>query len=439
MSNFLAIATVTATLSQTILTAAQRGVSGAEVRTVRPDGTAGSLPEKGVNVYLYQVTPNAAWRNADLPTRRPNGELVQRPQAALDLHYLLSFYGNHLELEPQRLLGSVVCALNARPVLTRQMIQDTRATSTLNFLEKSNLHEAIELVKFTPLPLSLEELSKLWSVLFQTPCTLSVAYQGTVVLIESEETPQAALPVREREVYVVPFGQPSIERIESQAGADQPILADSTLVIHGKRLRGDLTKLRVEGFEGTPAPQYVSETQIVLPLGREYGSPPQPAILLRAGVHGIQVLHMIWMGSPPEPHPGVESSVRAFVLTPIIKKDAATGEYQIVISNVQTSSHGTYSAKVAVKLKPDVGRKQRVVLLLNEFDLPSDRLSRAYSFEATTPTPPASPPELTEEITFSVSGMRAGTYLVRVQVDGAESPLETDSAGRYNSPKVIIP
>lgn len=73
----------------------------------------------------------------------------------------------------------MVRALNSRPVLTRQMIQETLANPAYGYLGKSNLGEAIELVKFTPLPLSLEELSKLWSVFFQTPYTLSVAYQGT--------------------------------------------------------------------------------------------------------------------------------------------------------------------------------------------------------------------------------------------------------------------
>ena len=55
------------------------------------------------------------------------GNWRSRPQAALDLHYLLTFYGNEAQLEPQRLLGSVVRTLHARPVLTRQQIQQTIA------------------------------------------------------------------------------------------------------------------------------------------------------------------------------------------------------------------------------------------------------------------------------------------------------------------------
>ena len=63
-----------------------------------------------------------------------------------------------------------------KPVLLRQMIQDAIAAAP--FLTTSNLADAVEQIKFTPMALSLEELSKLWSVFFQAPYALSVAYHG---------------------------------------------------------------------------------------------------------------------------------------------------------------------------------------------------------------------------------------------------------------------
>src|SRR5215211_5578478 len=229
MSNYLAVATVTATLRRTLAAAVGSDVSAVDVTTLRPD----DAPVRGVNVYLYQVAPNGAWRNADLPTRRDDGRLVQRPRVALDLQYLLSFYGDEAQFEPQRLLGSVVRTLHARPVLTRQVIRDTVSDPDNAFLASSNLADEIELIKFTPGSFSLEELSKLWSVFFQVPYALSVAYQASVVLIEPEVTPQEALPVRERNLYVAPFRQPTIERITSQSGADEPILAGQDLILVG--------------------------------------------------------------------------------------------------------------------------------------------------------------------------------------------------------------
>ena len=196
MSNFLAVATVTAALRQVVDDAirADANVNGASVTTVRPGGTPAQTPETGVNVYLYSATPNVAWRNADLPTRREDGALAQRPVAALDLHYLISFYGDDTLLETQRLMGSVVRALHAQPTLPRAKLREVITANT--HLSASDMTDATEAVRLTPTTLSLEELSKVWSVLFQTPYALSLAYQATVVLIEATDRPQPALPVR---------------------------------------------------------------------------------------------------------------------------------------------------------------------------------------------------------------------------------------------------
>ncbi|WP_396957640.1 DUF4255 domain-containing protein [Nitrosomonas sp.] len=194
MSNALAIATVTAALAQIVRNAVQSVLPGADVLTERPDGAPPG--EQRVRLFLYQVSPNTALRNSDLPTRSANGNLTKRPTVALDLHYLLAFYGDERALEPQRMLGAVVRDIHAKPVLMRQMIEDAIASEP--FLSNSDLTDAVEQVKFTPLPLSLEELSKIWSVFFQTTYALTIAYQASVVLIESEENAPAVLPVLRR-------------------------------------------------------------------------------------------------------------------------------------------------------------------------------------------------------------------------------------------------
>src|SRR5712691_2618931 len=110
MSNFLAVATVTATLRELLETTVTNDLPGhtLDVAVIRPDNIKDNLQGTRVNIYLYQVTPNAAYRNSDLPTRRAGGTVVQRPQAALDLHYMISFYSAVNEYVPQLLLGSVV-------------------------------------------------------------------------------------------------------------------------------------------------------------------------------------------------------------------------------------------------------------------------------------------------------------------------------------------
>ena len=93
--------------------------------------------------------------------------------------YLFSFFGDETNLEPQRLLGAAVRQLHAHPLLINQDIIQTIANPPYDtMLSTSNLADQLDLVRFTPLDFSLEELSKAWSIFFQSPYVLSVAYQA---------------------------------------------------------------------------------------------------------------------------------------------------------------------------------------------------------------------------------------------------------------------
>lgn len=419
MSNHLAIATVTATLVQLLDRAISADVPGAQVTWVRPDDAGNGAPTAGVNLYLFQVTPNAAWRNADLPTRDLQGRLVQRPTVALDLHYLLTFYGDETKFEPQLILGSVVRALHDQPILTRDLIQDTLNANPS--LEDSDLDEAVELVKFTPAALSLEELSKLWSVFFQIPYRLSTAYQGTVVLIESDKTPRAALPVRGRNIYGLPFRQPAIDSVEAGAGRGAALVDDSTLVIRGRHLRGEDTALRVGEVEVALDLGQVSERKIHLALA----GPAFPAGELRAGVQGVQVLHRLHLGTPPVPHVGFESNVFPIVLHPTLDN------LQVVA--VQPAPADLPVPALQMDVAPRVGKDQRVVLLLNE---KVDASPRAYTLTATEREADS------DTLTIPIGGVEPGTYLVRVQVDGAPSLLAVagdPDQPKFTGPEVTVP
>jgi Pvc16 N-terminal domain len=386
VSNFLAIATVTAALQRELQAAASLAVNGAHATAVRPDGVSSGTPQKGVNIFLYQVMPNGARRNADLPNRSSDGTIVQRPRAALDLHYLLSFYGDETSLEPQCLLGGITQRLNSGSILTDTMINATIINST--FLGGSNLADETEPVRLTPLALSLEELSKLWSVFFQTPYALSVAYQASVVLIEGTEQPRATLPVRERTITVLPFRSPEIMEISSDLGRGLPVLPESTLVIRGRNLRGDVTRVVIGGNELTPQAQDLSDEEIKIVL---------PATL-RAGINSVQVVQKLMLGAPLAEHSGFESNVAAFVLSPEIRAIDTTVPDSIII-----------------EIHPTLGASQRVVLLLNK-NAPA---GTNYTFPAELP--PINPPNV--KFPLLVSPLDSGLYFARVQVDGAESSL----------------
>ena len=410
MSNHLAIATVTASLAQFLQEVVEKDVAGLTVTTARPDTTANGQGPK-VNIYLYQVTPNAAWRNADLPTRSDRGRLLQKPCAALDLHYLLTFYGDETKHEPQRLLGSAIRALHSQPVLTREQIRETISIPSLDFLLQSNRAEEVELVKVTPTSLTLEELSKLWTVFFQTQYTLSITYQGTVVLIESDDTPSAPMPVLERNVYAVQFRVPVVEKVGPDANTDGPITGGSNIVIAGRALRGDVTLVSFGGSKLPPVPP-VSATDREIRLGL-------PADL-RAGVQGLQVEQQFMMGTPPTPHTGFVSNVAPFVLVPAITDPVAFARTAIDPS-------GLIAGNVTVTFAPKIAKSQRVRLLLNEFQAPTTRDARAYIFNAPKDNGIPANQQETDSIIFDIKDVAGGDYLVRAQVAGAESPLERDA------------
>ncbi|MFC4607472.1 DUF4255 domain-containing protein [Streptomyces maoxianensis] len=204
MSNALAIATVTQALA--LLIENNLGPEtdiAVKVDTRKPPAEPPAEPT--INVFLYQVTPNASMRHTDLPTRASDGTLLKRPAAALDLHYLISAYGEEAELVGQRLIGSVVRTLHEIPVLPKELIE---LAAERPYLTGSDLAQSPQKVRFTPTVMDIDETSKLWGMLHQTPYTLSVAYQASLVLIEGRERPVPAKPVERRTVRVLPFGAP---------------------------------------------------------------------------------------------------------------------------------------------------------------------------------------------------------------------------------------
>jgi hypothetical protein len=204
MSNALALAHVTQALA--LLLESNLGPEIDMAVKVEPRKPPADPPtEPTISVFLYQVTPDTSQRNNDLPTRAADGTLVKRPVAALDLHFLITAYGDETELVGQRLIGSVVRALHEIPVLPKDIIE---LAGERPYLAGSNLAESAQRVRFTPTVMDVDETSKLWGMLYQTPYTLSVVYQAALVLIDGRETPVAGKPVERPEVRVLPFGAP---------------------------------------------------------------------------------------------------------------------------------------------------------------------------------------------------------------------------------------
>lgn len=423
MSNYLAIAAVTATLQKTLQRTIQRDVEGARVTTTRPENSGGT-PETGISLYLYHLKRNTALGNADMPPRQRKGELTRRNQLPLDLYYLISCYGNDVELESQRLLGSAMRTLEDSAILSAPMIREAVSDPNYPFLANSDLSEQVEMIRAEFVPISTDELSKVWSVFLQTPYTLSVIYKITVVVLEGEEPAAIALPVRDRRTIGSAFSkQPTIDFVMAAEGRYQPILSHSTLAIRGKMLANAITLVRICGVEVVPAS--IKDSEITVPISLV---PPEA---LRAGVQGLQVIH--GQGYEREalnadPQPRLESNAAPFVLCPTIKK--------VNLIEVEGTDDDARNAEIEVVADIIVGQGQRAILIMNER---ATVQPVAYTFNAKPRNGDST------ILTFAVRGVKIGEYLVRIQVDGAESKLQIDTDSnsstfeQYISPTVTIP
>ncbi|HEY0255241.1 MAG TPA: DUF4255 domain-containing protein, partial [Kofleriaceae bacterium] len=192
MSNTLAIGAVTATLRQMLSKVAEPlpldpivdpdlGDATCTART--PDKARMAEDVNQVNVFLYNHAPNTALRNASMPGAAPGAI----SPLALNLYYMITAYGrDHDDVLGHRLLGRAMSILHDRSTLLAADIEKA--------LPGADLSRQFEQVRLTPLTMSTEEMSKLWTV-FQAPYRISALYEARVVLIDTNRQSKAGPPV----------------------------------------------------------------------------------------------------------------------------------------------------------------------------------------------------------------------------------------------------
>ena len=202
-------------------------------------------------------------------------------------------------------------------------------------------------------------------------------------------------------------------------------------------LAGVTTLVRLCGLEVTP--QTVSDTEISLPMVLV------PAEVLRAGVQGLQVIHQhpstsslngrtegqtrsaIHKQQLIAHHQRLESNVAPIIIGPRLK--------EVRLSNLENRDDSR-SADITVVTDLTIAISQRPVIKLNERTLNEPAI---YTFSARRLE------ENTNELIFPIQGVKPGEYLVRVQIDGAESMLQVDKNPKsstfeqYIGPTIAIP
>jgi len=435
VSNALAIATVTAVLKNLLDnlvvddSLVATGTTPVKVSVGPPDfvkSTGDTDRPTQLNLYLYHVAPNQGWRNVGLPSRGDKGGRLTNPPLALDLYYLLTVYGAK-DFEQEILLGYAMQVLHENPVIPRDWIRKTTTPPPgdtppvtgqelpppLNTLSASTLADQIEQIRLTLQPMGTEEMSKLWTA-FQTNHRPSVAYLATVVLIEPDRAAPSAPPVRQRNLLVVPFRKPLVTAVNAAPGPGQPadpnltLAPGVTVLVEGQALKADGGFVQIDG--GPPVtPSQASDSRLwfALPAG------------LSPGIRSLQVAQPFVIGTPPAPHPGLSSPAFPFVLPPVV----------VGASAVDVTLLGSpHTAQVSVTLNLSVGTSQKVRVLLTRT---VDDSPVAYPS-----ADPLAAPATTATATAVVPN---GSYVVRVQVDGAESPVTRDASGQITNPLVAIP
>jgi hypothetical protein len=265
VSSPLAIAAVTAVLKDLLnngLIDNDLAVVGSvSVTAMPPDRiTTGPTEPNRLNLFLYQVTPNIGWRNAALPSHSSTGERLTNPPLALDLHYLLSAYGDE-DFNAEILLGYAMELMHNTGIIGRTAIR--RSLDPNNPIKVAlipddgegrkaiDLADQLETIKITPHYLSADELSRMWTAM-QARYRPTVAYQVSTVLIQSTRPVRSRLPVLKRgeddkgiicqpNIDPPPSRWPLIEHLEIVTNGGLPRLAaelGDTIVLKGAQLSG---------------------------------------------------------------------------------------------------------------------------------------------------------------------------------------------------------
>ncbi|CAG0981000.1 hypothetical protein RHDC1_01830 [Rhodocyclaceae bacterium] len=274
MSSPLAIAAVTAVLRDLLNNGLiDHNITGSlgsnvDITAVPPDTIVvdPATARTQLNLFMHQVTPNAGWRNEGLPSRDGRGTRLTNPPLALDLHYLITAYGA-AELHSEILLGYAMHLMHETPVLDRQAIRTALSGGTVpgsilppafQALSAADLADQVEQIKITPMTMSTEEMSKLWSAM-QAHYRPTAAYHVSVVLIEAQRATRSALPVltrgpvdpgsgRERGVMACASLVPPYPMLTAIEPPNQQLAAQlgDTITLRGHNLEGSGMVARFE-------------------------------------------------------------------------------------------------------------------------------------------------------------------------------------------------
>ena len=271
--------------------------------------------EDGINLFLYHITPNMAYRNHDLPTHNSAGMLVRESVSiGIDLSYLLTAFckqDDPSRLNDQMLLANAILTLDEFCILTKGIISNQAETVG------SDLDQQVERIRLSMLNLSIDDLTKIWSSFAEgTPYKTSIAYFASVVILDRRFPVSPPLPVQKPALYVQ---QHRVSRINSIDPIHVEYSLEPRIVVRGINLA--YSDIRLDFGENLPItemPRPISvinndTIRAVVPVDPNKGS-------LNLGTKYLKVISPMMMGEPKVEHKGTESNVAIFELVPKIEE-----------------------------------------------------------------------------------------------------------------------
>ncbi|MFP5245900.1 MAG: DUF4255 domain-containing protein, partial [Thermoanaerobaculia bacterium] len=370
------------------------------VSVIAPDLVKAAASNKTrLNLFLYHVEPNTAWRNMGMPSRDADGRRLTNAPLALDLFYLLTAYAE-ADFVAEILLGYAAQLLHEVPILTRDSIRKTFSgilNPPLDNIAKSELSEQLEQIKITPHVMNSEESSKLWSAL-QTNYRPSIAYRVSVVLIEAKQPARSPMPVLDRNIHVIPQVLPPYPTLTlAKPPNEQPsIQLNEILTLEGHDLFGTNVKVIFESARLAAPLELTPVAADIKPDSIKVTIPNLPAAW-PAGNYAVSV-RMMKFGQTRTSNSvplsiAPQMNIVANAIEGTANRDGMTGKVTVTLLN----------------LKPEVRPLQNAALIIG------DREAQANAHAVQTNT-------LSFEYPKEIAP-DAGKHYLRLRIDGVESRL----------------
>jgi len=413
MSTYKAMAAVSSTLKNLLLDRMEDAPGN--ITLAPPDVAIQGATARRLNLYLFQITENASLKNQEIPGQGNPGAYGQ-PPLSLNLHYLMTAYADSDTAQDSDLAAQLVLCDAMRVFHDYAIIPPDLAklSDPAQTILDPDLVGEYERVKITLQPVSIEEISKIWTAMPHAHFRRSVLYEVAVVQIASRLPRRLPRPVKTRRVSLTLSRRPEITAVyrtpapavpslPPEPRGDPRVKVHQEITIEGLRFNAIQTRVRL----GDLAPVLVvpaSDEEIRVTV------PDDP--LLQPGTQAVEVL-------TEQPLDSVEGGLGTGTRPPS------------PLTQILASNHGFFLLvpEITPPVVPLQGKATDTLTVNGKRLWSPGRESFVVVGDAAIPVPAAPPPSSTSvkvplemlATTLPVPPSGGTLYAVRVLVNGVQN------------------